>query len=271
MDVNDVTIYPRSAWGARHREEQYEVPKASGVAVHHSVTTTLSENATFAQEVAEMRKIEEIGHTRFGYTVSYNVVIFPSGRAYQGCPFNKRGQHTGDNNSKVRSICFAGNYETYEPTQAQLQKAQNLIVHGKGKWWTKNNFVKGHRDYVNTACPGKNVYKHLPFLRKGVKPVPTIPSKPATERVTVNVNMPVVDFRSAESRPIRGRGVTLVQTLLVFAGYNIGRAGIDGIGGAATKKAVGQFQTATKTGRGNGPDYVVGEKSWKELIGGWQG
>lgn len=272
MDATDVKIFPRSAWGAKHREEQHFVPQAEGVYVHHSVTTTLSEHATMSQEITEMRKIEAIGHKRFGYTVSYNVVIFPSGRAYAGCPFNKRGQHTGGINSKVRSICFAGNYETHEPTEAQRQKAQNIIADGKGKWWRKNAYVKGHRDHAATACPGKNVYKHLQFFRNGVKPVNnTPPKRPTTERVTVNVNMPVVDLRNAESRPVRGRGITLVQTLLVFAGYHIGRAGIDGIGGPATKKALGQFQRATKTGTGRNADYVVGVKSWRELVGGWQG
>lgn len=266
-----VAMGARSMWGPKYAAENYSVPMAEGVAFHHSVTTTLSKHASILEEVHEMRELEAIGHNRFGYTISYNVVIFPSGRAYQGCPFNLRGQHTGGMNSKIRSICYAGNYETHEPTREQLQTGRDLVAEGRGKWWTNDAYVKGHRDFAQTACPGDNVYKFLDYLSKGTKPSKPVPVRPpAPKRVTVNVTMPVVDLTDANTKPVRGRAVHLVQTLLVFAGYNIGRAGIDGVGGPSTRAAVGQFQIATGTGTGKRADFVVGSKSWRELIGGWQ-
>lgn len=264
-----VVITPRTTWGAKYQPENEPVPMAEGVAVHHTVTATLSEDASIADEIEQMREIEKIGHTRFGYTVSYNVVIFPSGRAYQGCPFNMRGQHTGGVNSKIRSVCFAGNYETKQPTQKQLDTARALIAEGRGKWWSKGAYIRGHRDFTATACPGKNVYKHMAYLGSGVFVKPNPKPKPTVDRVNVAVSMPVVDLRNADVKPVRSRAVHLVQMLLVFAGYNIGRAGIDGIGGASTRRALGEFQVATKTGTRNKADYVVGVKGWKELIGGW--
>lgn len=266
-----VAMGARSMWGPKYAAENYSVPMAEGVAVHHSVTTTLSKYATILEEVHEMKELEAIGHNRFGYTISYNVVVFPSGRAYQGCPFNLRGQHTGGMNSKIRSICFAGNYETHEPTQEQLDTVRELIAEGRGKWWVRGAYVKGHGSFAQTACPGRNVEKHLTYLSSGTKPgrPPSTPPK-TPKRVTVNVTMPIVDLTDAATKPVRGRAVHLVQTLLVFAGYNIGRAGIDGVGGPSTRTALGQFQVATGTGTRKKADYVVGERSWKELIGGWQ-
>lgn len=264
-----VVITARSTWGAQHVPENYNVPMAEGVSIHHSVTATLAEDASIEDEIKQMHEIEKIGRQRFGYTVSYNVVIFPSGRAYQGCPFDKRGQHTDNANSKIRSICFAGNYESKSPTQKQLDTARALIAEGRGKWWGKGAYVRGHKDFKATACPGQNVYKHMAYIGSGVFVKPAPKPRPVTDRVTVSVSMPVVDLRNADSKPVRSRAVHLVQMLLVLAGYNIGRAGIDGIGGANTRRALGEFQVATNTGTRKKADYVVGAKGWKELIGGW--
>lgn len=264
-----VRMGARSMWGPKFAAENYSVPMALGVSFHHSVTTTLSKHASILDEVHEMQELEAIGHNRFGYTISYNVVIFPSGRPYQGCPFNLRGQHTDKMNSKVRSICFAGNFEDHEPTPEALKTARDLVAEGRGKWWVRDAYGIGHRDIKATACPGDNVYKHLKYLMSGAKPSKPVPVRPKTpKRVTVNVTMPVVNLANADDKPVRNAAVSLIQTLLVLAGYNVGKAGVDGVGGAHTRAAVGAFQVATGTGTGKRADYIVGERTWEELIEG---
>lgn len=279
MDVTDLII-PRGSWNPRWDDGEADVGKAEDVSIHHSATKQLPATTTTAMEAAQMRLLEDIGHGRFSRPdfprtgISYNVNIFPSGRAWQGVSFGRRGTHTDRRNSTVRSICFVGNYEIHEPTTAQLATARAIIAAGRGDTWERSAKVFGHRDIKSTACPGRNVYKHLAFLASGHDDVPTIPTKPKPkpERVSVNVTMPVIDLRNADRKPVRNRAVHLLQILLVFAGYSVGRAGIDGIGGSMTRNALGQFQRTTDTGGANGqPDFVVGEKSWKELIGGWNG
>lgn len=114
-----------------------------------------------------MRQLEDIGNNRFGSGISYNVLVFPSGRAYQGVSFNRRGTHTGGHNSSVRSICFVGNYEANQPTKAALETAAEIVAEGRGKWWRRNARVQGHRDYSQTACPGKNVYSKRSQIASG--------------------------------------------------------------------------------------------------------
>ncbi len=280
MDVTDLII-PRSSWNPKWDDGEIAVGKADDVSIHHSVTFQLPATSTTAMEAAQMRSLEDIGHTRFARSqfprsgISYNVVVFPSGRAWQGVSFGRRGTHTDGRNSTVRSICFAGNYDIHEPTKQQLATARAIIAAGRGETWAKAAKVFGHRDIKQTACPGRNVYKHLEFLASGHDDVtPTVPPvrpKPTIKRVSVNVTMPVLDLRNAADKPLRGRAVNLLQILLVFAGYSLGRAGIDGIGGKDTRAALGKFQEDTGTGTGDNADYVVGDKSWKELIGGWNG
>lgn len=164
-------IGTRGSWGARYQDGDLTLTGlAQEVFVHHTVTATLPQDASIEDEREQMREIEAIGQSRFGTGISYNVLVFPSGRAHQGVSWNRRGTHTGGMNSTVRSICFAGNYETAEPTDAQIATASAIYRGGKGVLWRADAPLRGHRDVKETACPGKNVYSRLGDIRAGLTP-----------------------------------------------------------------------------------------------------
>jgi hypothetical protein len=188
-------IYPRSSWNPRYQDGDLTLSgPAEQVSVHHTVTAQLSPAATRAQEHEQMRKIESVGQSRFGTGISYNVVIFPSGNAYQGASFHRRGTHTGGRNSTTRSICFAGNYEENKPTDAQIAKAHAIYAEGEGEQWDRDAPLFGHRDVSQTACPGRHVYARLPEIKHGAvqvdnpigqpkPPKPVTPPKPVGLKV----------------------------------------------------------------------------------------
>lgn len=162
-------IYPRSSWSPRHQDGDLTLGGlASGVTIHHTVTAQLSASSAPADEFEQMRTIEGIGESRFGTGISYNVLVFPSGRAYQGVSFNRRGTHTGGMNSDVRSICFVGNYENSNPTIRQLTTVRKILREGAGRWWTTSAWVKGHRELSQTACPGQHVFRHIASFREAL-------------------------------------------------------------------------------------------------------
>jgi len=169
-----VPIATRRSWGAQYDDGDLTLTGlALEVFAHHTVTAQLPPDASVEDERAQMRSIEATGHSRFAtpqapnFGISYNVLIFPSGRAYQGVSWNRRGAHTDGRNSTVRSICFVGNYEEHEPTAAQLATASAIYAEGKGKWWAVAAPLRGHRDLKPTACPGKHVYAQLPAIAAG--------------------------------------------------------------------------------------------------------
>lgn len=171
-NISDL-IFPRSDWNPQYQDGDMTLSdKAAKVAAHHSVTTQLAANATRSAERAQMRSIEAVGQSRFGTGISYNVIIFPSGNAYQGVSFHRRGTHTGGMNSTTRSICFAGNYETNKPTDAQIVKAHQIYTAGEGDKWVTNAPLFGHRDVKGTACPGKHVYARLNHIKYGYNNTP---------------------------------------------------------------------------------------------------
>lgn len=170
-------INSRKTWSPAYADGDRAVSEpAQAVFLHHSVSVQLPDTEQIkelpakgltlrAREREQMRVLERIGQSRFGHGISYNVVIFPSGRAYRGVSFNRRGAHTDGRNSIVRSICFAGNYETHKPTEKQLRRAAAIIRRGRGKRWTKTAPISMHRDIKATACPGKHVAARLADIK----------------------------------------------------------------------------------------------------------
>ena len=163
-----VDIASRGSWGARYQDGDMNLyGLADEVFIHHTVTPTLPADASASEEREQMRALEGIGQSRFGTGISYNVIVFPSGRAYQGVSFNRRGTHTGGRNSTVRSISFAGNFEKAVPTPQSLATASAIYREGRGKWWEVGAPLRGHRNVSQTACPGKNLYARLDMIRSG--------------------------------------------------------------------------------------------------------
>lgn len=166
MAITLPNIASRASWGARHDDGDLNLSGlAHDVFLHHSVTRQLAGTASVAAEREQMRNIEAVGETRFGTGISYNVLIFPSGRPYAGVSWNRRGTHTGGRNSTARSICLAGNYDIYEPTEAQIATARRIYHGGMGRLWRAGAPLYPHRAVKATACPGNHAYDRLDDIR----------------------------------------------------------------------------------------------------------
>lgn len=163
-----IPLRTRKSWGARYSDGDINLyGPALEVFVHHTVTATLPEDADPDDEEALMRSIESIGQSRFGTGISYNSLVFPSGRAYQGVSWDRRGTHTGGRNSTARSISFVGNFETHQPSDLAIATAAAIYASGKGEQWRETAPLRGHRDVSQTACPGRHLYARLGEIRKG--------------------------------------------------------------------------------------------------------
>lgn len=180
-------IYSRAEWGAKYRDGVGTRPVGNlETYLHHTVTAHLSEGATVAQEMAQMRHIEQIGQSRFGAGISYTFIIFPSGRVYQGASISRVSYHSGaGRNTRGAGICLAGNYDTNRVGTRAATALADLLSHGVARgWWKSNRLTSGHRDFKATACPGRYAYPLVKSTNAGAtpKPAPTpAPTKPSRE------------------------------------------------------------------------------------------
>ena len=95
-------------------------------------------------------------HLALGWAgIGYHFVITPDGKVYTGRPITAVGSNVEMQNTHIIGICFIGNFDINKniPTDAQIQSGKALINY---LFAIKKFAVKGHRDLMATACPGKN-------------------------------------------------------------------------------------------------------------------
>ena len=181
-------IISRKTWGARYRNgvgtrktgrlEKY---------LHHTVTAHLSESATPAQERAQMRVLETIGQQRFGGGISYNIVVFPSGRVYEGASVNRIAYHSGGGrNTRGVGVVLAGNFEANKLGTKAFNSIVWVLQEGVRRgWWGDPALTSYHKQFRSTACPGRYAISRFDELNragrgqavKATAPAPAKPSK----------------------------------------------------------------------------------------------
>lgn len=91
--------------------------------------------------------------TRGWAGIGYNFVIYKDGTVHEGRGLNYTGAHCSGYNSRSVGICCIGDFTSEYMTKAQYYALAELIKYLKGIF--PGAVVKGHREFANTACPGK--------------------------------------------------------------------------------------------------------------------
>ena len=80
-------------------------------------------------------------------------------------------------NGKSLSISLAGNFELYEPSEAQIKTLIQVLATWAKRYNVPVQNIIGHYQVKDiskdptdaTACPGKNLIKKLPEIREAVQ------------------------------------------------------------------------------------------------------
>lgn len=159
------------------------------------------------------------------------------------------GAHCTGQNSTSIGIENEGTYTSTLPTSAQWTALVNLCAYLCQTYGLSPSVIYGHRDFLDTQCPGDALYAKLPQLRSEVatKLGTTVPPPPPTR------SWPVLDVGDTGFR------VKSAQFLLRHSGRSVTA---DGVFGSGTETAVKSFQTA----KGLTADGVIGRLTWESPL-----
>ncbi|WBQ04089.1 N-acetylmuramoyl-L-alanine amidase [Kribbella sp. CA-293567] len=178
----------RRAWGADERLRAHNgkacvKPKYTGTVqaafVHHTADRN---NYTRTQVPAMVRSMYAYHVKSRGWCdLGYNFLVDRFGRAFEGryggAQLPVLGAHTGAFNANSFGVSLIGNFDQVAPPAPMLETTARIIA-----WKLDANYrsplttvvlagsklhtVSGHRDTKATACPGKNLYSKLPWLKQ---------------------------------------------------------------------------------------------------------
>ncbi|XP_054890974.1 peptidoglycan recognition protein 6 [Poeciliopsis prolifica] len=165
MYLNCPPIISRCMWGAepyRGTPTNLSLP-LSFLFIHH--THTPSEPClTFEKCSADMRAMQRFHQEDRGWDdIGYSFVAGSDGFIYEGRGWNIQGAHTFGQNSRGYGVSFIGDYQTNLPSQHAMSLVRDqLATCAVDRGGLVSSYtLQGHRDVVNTTCPGDAFYKEI--------------------------------------------------------------------------------------------------------------
>lgn len=86
--------------------------------------------------------------------IGYHFVVMADGTTHQTNRLETVSYHARQANPTSIGIAFAGNFMGTEPTATQLESGGRLLSYLMQKLNLTSDSIKGHKDFVPTACPG---------------------------------------------------------------------------------------------------------------------
>jgi peptidoglycan hydrolase-like protein with peptidoglycan-binding domain len=249
------TVISAKEWGAVPPKEWPEQTRPQFVIIHHTATPNPPNDISYgtsagAREFA--RSLQSAHMDGFGWADSgHNFLNTTGGFLLEGRQGTLdaikqglcvRSAHAGTpKGNESPGIENEGTFTTYQMKTQQWNSLVDLCVSICSSCKIDPDNIKGHRDFIETQCPGDWLYSQLPKLRNEVR-----------QKLDASIG----DFLKEGSS---GPKVTQLQQLLKAKGFNPGP--IDGTFGTGTVQAVISFQKY----EGLTPDGLVGPATWKAL------
>ena len=96
--------------------------------------------------------------------IAYHFIITADSIVYQVNPLEAISYHVSGNNTSSIGVCFIGNYEVNEPTEAQINSFKWLMEHIYAELG-RTVPIRKHSEFKATACPGQYLAARLDELQ----------------------------------------------------------------------------------------------------------
>jgi len=166
---DDLVIVTREQWGWKPIEGDHRTHQISRITIHHGGEDFPAEK----DPIEYLRHLQEWSRSEKGWIdIPYHFMIDLTGTIYEARPL----KYPGDTNTEYDPtghalICVMGNYENQILNRQQLSSVIRLSAYLADCYGVSPDSIKGHKDYAETLCPGKDLYRYLQdgTIQKGVK------------------------------------------------------------------------------------------------------
>jgi hypothetical protein len=147
------------------------------IVLHHTAKEAVSDDRSPIEVIRAIYAYHAV--SRGWGDIGYNFLIDPYGNIYEGRAGGDYvvGGHAYCRNIGTIGIALMGNFQTEEPTAAQISTLKQLLPSLAQKYdldlTATEEFVgeitpnlQGHRDLAATSCPGENLYNKFSELRQ---------------------------------------------------------------------------------------------------------
>lgn len=155
----------RSGWRAKPPVSRPTILLASRVdtVVFHYTAADSDEQSNHANCAQRVRGIQTFHQNTRGWNdIAYNYLTCKHGYIFEGRGIENKSAATGADNSHTLAVCFLGddtvNRDDVTPDgRAALVEITRWIRQRRPA--ARN--LKGHRDFMQTSCPGDELYKYV--------------------------------------------------------------------------------------------------------------
>ncbi|KAM3927362.1 N-acetylmuramoyl-L-alanine amidase [Leptodactylus fuscus] len=158
-------VIPRCMWEAKPYKGTPTLlkPPLPHVYIHHTYEPSRP-CVSFQECAADMRSMQRFHQEDRGWDdIGYSFVAGSDGYLYEGRGWHHVGAHTKGHNSVGYGISFIGDFTSSVPDTRIL----NLVRDGFLKWTLRSGYIlpnytiQGHRQVVNTSCPGDALFQEI--------------------------------------------------------------------------------------------------------------
>lgn len=144
----------REAWGAAG-SKPYKKHTIERLTVHHTAGL-LTDNSVAPNH---LRSYQRTHQSRGMADFAYHLFIDGHGNIYEGRDITVVGQSfTSYDPTGHLLVVLDGNFEEQPVPAAQVDALVDVLAWATVEYGVSTSTIKGHRDYVSTACPGKALY-----------------------------------------------------------------------------------------------------------------
>ena len=164
------SIQPRANWNAAE-PKAYKSQVPVKITIHHEGEIF---NPQKEPAAVHIKKVQTWGmsEARNWSDIPYHYLIDFDGNIYEGRNVFTAGETATEYYPEGHLlITCLGNFEEQEVTEKQLNALIELTAYCCNKYQISPTTIKAHKDFAQTLCPGKDLYRYLEsgYLQKEVE------------------------------------------------------------------------------------------------------